>query len=229
MTDRAALLANVLNDPADDTARLVLADWLEEHGEETFGRFVRAGVTAARLHAADALDDPTYYHALATATEVTLTGWPAVWLSELGIVPSPITPGDWVWDSDGDRITVRIGAESGAFTRGLLTELAVPLGRWYAVAQRALATWPLEGVRATDLPGLQFRIDSPAGERTDWRLVAEYTVPRRRSPRTRGGAPERWAAERAFADRGSLVQASRETCAELLDAVRAAAGTRWPQ
>lgn len=45
MNDRAALLANVLNDPTDDTARLVLADWLED----VFGRFLRAGVVAARF------------------------------------------------------------------------------------------------------------------------------------------------------------------------------------
>jgi uncharacterized protein (TIGR02996 family) len=31
--------------PADDTARLVLASRLEEHEEEMFGRFVRAGAT----------------------------------------------------------------------------------------------------------------------------------------------------------------------------------------
>ena len=57
MDERDALFSNVLSTPADDTARLVLADWLEEHGEEEFGRFVRAGVLAARFHALDQLDD----------------------------------------------------------------------------------------------------------------------------------------------------------------------------
>ncbi|TXI06506.1 MAG: TIGR02996 domain-containing protein [Rhizobium sp.] len=32
-SDGAALLAAILADPADDTARLVYADWLQEHGE----------------------------------------------------------------------------------------------------------------------------------------------------------------------------------------------------
>ncbi|QJX00046.1 TIGR02996 domain-containing protein [Frigoriglobus tundricola] len=36
MDERTALLANVLNAPADDTPRLVLADWIEEHDEEAF-------------------------------------------------------------------------------------------------------------------------------------------------------------------------------------------------
>jgi pilus assembly protein Flp/PilA len=48
LDDRAALLANVLNVPSDDTVRLVLADWLDERGEEDLGRFVRVGVVAAR-------------------------------------------------------------------------------------------------------------------------------------------------------------------------------------
>jgi uncharacterized protein (TIGR02996 family) len=41
---RAALLANVLNDPADDTARLVFADWLQENGQEDRAEFIRLGV-----------------------------------------------------------------------------------------------------------------------------------------------------------------------------------------
>src|SRR5262245_53219629 len=47
MTDRDALLAAALGKPADDTARLVLDDSLEEHAEPELGRFLRAGVTAA--------------------------------------------------------------------------------------------------------------------------------------------------------------------------------------
>ncbi|HJZ59719.1 MAG TPA: TIGR02996 domain-containing protein [Gemmataceae bacterium] len=49
MTDREALLVAALGEPADDTARLVLADYLEENGEPDLGRFVRTGVTAARF------------------------------------------------------------------------------------------------------------------------------------------------------------------------------------
>ena len=33
MNERDALLRAILTDPADDTPRLVLADWLDERGE----------------------------------------------------------------------------------------------------------------------------------------------------------------------------------------------------
>lgn len=54
MDDLAALFANVLSDPADDTARLVLADWLDEQDEGNLARFIRAGVIASQFR-----DDPT--------------------------------------------------------------------------------------------------------------------------------------------------------------------------
>lgn len=38
------LLRKVLEDPADDMPRLVLADWLEEHGEEERAEFIRVQV-----------------------------------------------------------------------------------------------------------------------------------------------------------------------------------------
>ena len=62
MTDRAALFASVL---ADDTARLVLADWLDEHGKGDRARFLRAGVVASRFRDEPVIDDPAYYRALA--------------------------------------------------------------------------------------------------------------------------------------------------------------------
>ncbi len=58
--------------------RLVLTDWLEEHGEEPFGQFVRAGVVAARFRGAELIDDPDYYHALTALTEVATGAAPAV-------------------------------------------------------------------------------------------------------------------------------------------------------
>jgi uncharacterized protein (TIGR02996 family) len=74
LNDRAALLSNVLNAPSDDTARLVLADWLEEHDEDAFGRFIRAGV-------------------LVTLLRSRATNWPGVLgepLAHLVIGPSPL-------------------------------------------------------------------------------------------------------------------------------------------
>jgi uncharacterized protein (TIGR02996 family) len=87
-------MANVFNDPADDTARLVLADWLDEHGEGDFGHFVRAGVCAAQFGGMDVIDDPDFYAALQTLTVITSEGAPARWLSALGVGPAPHDPSD---------------------------------------------------------------------------------------------------------------------------------------
>ncbi len=53
MTERARLFQAAADEPHDDGPRLVLADWLEEHGEEERGTFVRTGVALARMDEAD--------------------------------------------------------------------------------------------------------------------------------------------------------------------------------
>lgn len=47
MTDHAALLAAICTHPAEDTPRLMFADFLEEHGEPEHAEFVRVQVEAA--------------------------------------------------------------------------------------------------------------------------------------------------------------------------------------
>jgi uncharacterized protein (TIGR02996 family) len=49
VTDHAALLAAVLDRPADDTPRLVYADWLDDHAQAERAEFIRAQVAIARL------------------------------------------------------------------------------------------------------------------------------------------------------------------------------------
>ena len=47
------LMPAVLANPEDDTPRLICADWLEEHGDEARGQFIRAQCELARLPAWD--------------------------------------------------------------------------------------------------------------------------------------------------------------------------------
>ncbi len=243
MDERVALFANVLNDPADDTARLVFADWLEEHDEGDRAGFIRAGVTAARFRDEPLIDDPDYYAAISTMAGVATWGGPARWLSELGVGRVPLTGTDWLWDSTGDRVTVRIGRVSGVFTRGMLSELIVPLAEWYDLAVPALTAWPLECATVTDVPGLRFSIDAPTDERPDWRLSATLTLRPRRRPgmlrrltnlvateehRQRPVAPYQWEAERRFPDRAALAGLIDAVSIVLVEEVRAAADNRWP-
>ncbi len=44
MTDRHAFLRVIKDNPADDTPRLVYADWLEEHGESERAQIIRTAV-----------------------------------------------------------------------------------------------------------------------------------------------------------------------------------------
>jgi uncharacterized protein (TIGR02996 family) len=48
--DLRALLAAIVADPADDTARLVYADCLQEHGNTARAQFIRLQIEAERLH-----------------------------------------------------------------------------------------------------------------------------------------------------------------------------------
>src|SRR4051812_42470214 len=58
MTDRDALLKAVLANPEEDTPRLALADWLDEHGEPDRGEFIRTQIELHRQREAEA-DLPT--------------------------------------------------------------------------------------------------------------------------------------------------------------------------
>jgi len=49
MNDREALMRNILDNPEDMTARLVFADWLEEHDEEDRARVIRLEIEADAL------------------------------------------------------------------------------------------------------------------------------------------------------------------------------------
>ena len=49
-SDLQALLAEIVADPADDTARLVYADCLQENGNAPRAEFIRLQVEAERLH-----------------------------------------------------------------------------------------------------------------------------------------------------------------------------------
>lgn len=56
MTDRDALLAAILSDPADDLPRLCFADWLDENGESEQSEFIRVQVELSRWKPKRGLD-----------------------------------------------------------------------------------------------------------------------------------------------------------------------------
>ena len=55
MSDRAGLVAAILNDPADDTPRLIFADYLQENGEIERAEFIRLQCAGEKEQAAKVL------------------------------------------------------------------------------------------------------------------------------------------------------------------------------
>jgi uncharacterized protein (TIGR02996 family) len=53
VSEREAFLRAIRENPADDTARLVFADWLQEHGEPERAEFIRLQIELAGLEAAE--------------------------------------------------------------------------------------------------------------------------------------------------------------------------------
>jgi uncharacterized protein (TIGR02996 family) len=241
VTDRDALLSAALLAPRDDTPRLAYADLLQERddpAEYARGRFLRAGVAAARFRHDDVIDDPAFYAALEDLAAVAADGHPARWVAALG--PGPAD--DWGWDNVGDRVTVRVGAAAGVFERGMLAGLRVTLADWCAAAPAALAEWPVERVEVADVPGMFFYVEPPADGRTGWGLTAGLTIlPRHPTPtrlaRLRGTPdadygppppPHRWAAGEEFPERAALVAGAATASARLADAIKGRAGSWWP-
>lgn len=50
MTDRAALLRSIIEDPADDAPRLVMADWLDEQGDSRWASHIRWAIANPQNH-----------------------------------------------------------------------------------------------------------------------------------------------------------------------------------
>ena len=241
VTDRDTLLRTVLIHPADDTARLVLADLLRESDDaevQARGRFLWAGVIASRFRGEPVIDDPIYYSAQEEIATIATAGFPAQWLAELELCPRPLTAGDWAWDNTLDRVSVRVGAGVGTFTRGMLAELTLTLAEWYAVATTAVATWPIESASVADVPGLTFTIQ-PIG--SGWRLSARLRVVGRRVSLLGGIVPAAvapravldesaadWRVEELFGDWSALVAGVAGASAALVADLREVAADRWP-
>jgi uncharacterized protein (TIGR02996 family) len=217
MSDRHTLLRAVLENPADDTARLVLADSLREsddRADQLQGQFLWAGVIAHQ-YAGRSLEYDRYRLAMKELEPIIHAGHPARWLANLGIGPSPLIRGDWTFKVKDDRLTIRIDHYVGVFTRGMLSSMTVPLGEIFQLGLRALESWPLERVDIADIPGLAFFL-KPKGQK--WELIVRYDRQMRNIPVT---SEHRLRTARvSFPDRDSLLNSPPSDREELVIRVR---------
>src|SRR5262249_2112392 len=124
--DGQALWAAVLEDPADDSVRLVYADWLADNGQEARAEFIRVQVERARLPD----DDPAAEALPQRQAALSLAHGPA-WRAERPPIP---------------------GAFLRPFVRGFVEEATFSdAGAFLAAADALFAAVPLTRLRLTRL------------------------------------------------------------------------------
>jgi uncharacterized protein (TIGR02996 family) len=124
-----ALLRGVLETPGCDTARLVLADWLDENGQGERAGFIRAQIA-----------DPGGEKRLAFAYYTGGTDAAGVWTWDAGHAPR--------W-AGGERVP---GADARALTfrRGFVGRLEMSARDFLTHAKELFGGHPITGVRLTD-------------------------------------------------------------------------------
>lgn len=152
--DYLALLRAILEAPADDTLRLVMADWLEEHGELEYSEFVRvqcalSGMEVCLLTTADHGGDPggwacgCEWHRLSRRERELLERNATEWLNEL---PDGFRCGNLT-----DRPTLTpLAYYRRGFVFAVYCTLAYWAGRLGGRGPSIVQAQPVEVVRLTD-------------------------------------------------------------------------------
>ncbi len=138
-TDGELLLRAIFNNPAEDTPRLVYADWLEEQGEHDWAEFIRTEVAVE--HAPEC---PDYMSELGRCPCLRCELRRKV--DRLQNCPSAVKWRRLPWGA-----SARID-----FRRGFLFRLQVTTAQWLAHADAITAAHPIERVRLTTWPEWDF-------------------------------------------------------------------------
>lgn len=125
MNDGDALLAAILANPDDDTARLVYADWLQEHGDEDRAAFIRLQIERERL-----TPNVARFGSLAREERLLFARQKAEWqLPVRALMPSAVVQ----------------------FRRGFIEEVTVQAAHFARNGAEALRLEPVRSVRVTQL------------------------------------------------------------------------------
>lgn len=204
VTERENLLASCLAEPADDTARLVYADYLREQdtpGTAAIGWFVWGGVTLSQFRGNAPVEDGMFFDAQKAVNDhapgvmgsqlQALVGWDwnhVLWDQAADApdrltcveVPPKSSGGYRAHASSRARMAANRNRSGAVYERGMLHSLGLPLAAWRGVATSVLTACPLERVVLRDLPGLTLSVKGPV---EGWRLTGELVLPPR-PPRT---------------------------------------------
>ena len=125
----SALLRAICADPDDDTPRLVVADWLEEHGDADRAAFIRIQVELARLEAAG-LGKSLETDELRKKERWFLGPFsvlPSFWAAEACPQLVRVIPGERGKPLESMRVE---GAERVMFRRGFVELVSCPAADW---------------------------------------------------------------------------------------------------
>lgn len=142
MTQRHAFLDAILANPADDTPRLVFADWLEEHGEADRAAFIRRSC-AIEPHVVTL----TAHESTHTWT-ATMDQWENLH-KNYGGKPSR-NPIPELGHPTGEDIECW-------FRRGFVARVDVACVQWLLQGERLLRKYPLQQVRMTQIAAGRMR------------------------------------------------------------------------
>lgn len=190
MSDGDALLRAILEYPAEDTPRLVYADWLQENGDEEQAEFIRVQVGLSHrvplLPEGDPERDGEYNLWERLRSGMLDSALPC--LNSLGIFPY------WIPSVGQSRC--------GVYVRGFVSEICLPLAAFMKHAPALFAAHPIERVTLTDR---ESRMDFPYDEFPwfTWFPVREIWV-----------QSERWDVPIALAGRKTLIRFNKSEDAD---------------
>lgn len=154
-----ALLAAILDNPADDLRRLVYADWLEEEGQTERAEFIRMQVKLARSDAYIERQGGIVGAAAVQADRLRREIERQVDQGELPwLVPEWATEDGWDWSGNGSSLLIDTGWPRkfgrGPITltweRGFIREVQAPLAWWLEHGSALVAEHPIERVEITN-------------------------------------------------------------------------------
>lgn len=165
MTEGELLLRGVLLNPADDTARLVYADWLQENGDEERAEFVRVQCELARMP--DCGHKNPWPGAVSDCPRCTLFRRQGVLLGRKDAIP---------WRALGYGQAPR-----KAMSRGFISEVDCSLETFIHHVPALFAAHPIEKVTLTDRRPWQGSVGGyiwESDQRTGYNLVTRaYVIP----------------------------------------------------
>ncbi len=152
LTTSDVLHADIIANPDDDTPRLVLADWLEENGEETRATFIRVQIQLARIdprpwheECDDASACPCYrlHH---QERELWDANQETDWMeSYVGV---------FEWGSGHDYIPqdkhAKLNANGRIWRRGFVDTVRMGQVEWLKIGAKVVRRHPIRDVRLTD-------------------------------------------------------------------------------